>query len=248
MDEAEWLACKSPRNLYIFFRRRVNSRLKPVRRRFLLYACACCRQIWHLFGNDSKKAVELTEQYADGRIKASQQRLARPLSFAVAGQLNRGKPIPGLPMPRRAAHQGPRGTLIRAAYLHAAHAVSVLSEARVPSCALVVSSFARQAFRSASLAEEEAGEKAFVEHGRLQSSLFRDVIGNPFHPLQPRSFPAHVIGLAQSCCAAFPTVSDEFLILADALEELGENTAAAHCREKLHVKGCHLLDWILGGV
>jgi hypothetical protein len=51
--------------------------------------------------------------------------------------------------------------------------------------------------------------------------------------------------LAQACSDAFPHVSDQFLILADALEDLGEGQAAAHCREKVHVKGCHVLDWIL---
>jgi hypothetical protein len=41
-------------------------------------------------------------------------------------------------------------------------------------------------------------------------------------------------------------VSDQFLILADALEELGEDEAAEHAREPVHVRGCHLLDWVLG--
>ena len=38
---------------------------------------------------------------------------------------------------------------------------------------------------------------------------------------------------------------EQYLILADALEEQGEGQAAAHCREPLHAKGCHILDWIL---
>ena len=61
----------------------------------------------------------------------------------------------------------------------------------------------------------------------------------------PRLFPAHVVGLTTSCYTAFPDVSSDYLVLADALDDLGEIAAAAHCREALHVKGCHVLDWIL---
>ncbi len=58
--------------------------------------------------------------------------------------------------------------------------------------------------------------------------------------------PAHVTGLAQSIYAAFPDISPEYAVLADALEELGEAGAAAHCRTELHGKGCHVVDWITG--
>jgi hypothetical protein len=76
--------------------------------------------------------------------------------------------------------------------------------------------------------------------------LIRDVFGNPHRPLPARRFPAHVVGLAEACYGAFPAVSGDFLILSDALDELGEEQAAAHCREPLHVRGCHVLDWVCG--
>ena len=41
-------------------------------------------------------------------------------------------------------------------------------------------------------------------------------------------------------------MSEEFAVLADALEELGEAEAAAHCRTEMHAKGCFVLDWITG--
>jgi hypothetical protein len=87
-----------------------------------------------------------------------------------------------------------------------------------------------------SMAAEEAVQV------RLTDCLF----GDPFRPLPSRSLPVHVQGLAQSINAAFPTVSEDFAILADALEELGEAEAAAHCRQELHAKGCHVMDWITG--
>jgi hypothetical protein len=35
-------------------------------------------------------------------------------------------------------------------------------------------------------------------------------------------------------------------LLADALDDLGEPDAAGHCRQGEHVKGCHIVDWVLG--
>jgi hypothetical protein len=81
---------------------------------------------------------------------------------------------------------------------------------------------------------------------RLLPHWLRCLFGNPWRPLQARTFPAHVVGLARSIYAAFPEVSPEHAILADALEELGEANAAAHCRTELHAKGCFVLDWITG--
>jgi hypothetical protein len=73
------------------------------------------------------------------------------------------------------------------------------------------------------------------------------IFGNPFRPLQPRSFSAHVPGLAASIYAAFPAASrDSYAILADALEDMVEDDAATHCRQERHAKGCHVIDWILG--
>jgi hypothetical protein len=82
--------------------------------------------------------------------------------------------------------------------------------------------------------------------GTTHSELLRCAFGNPWRPLPPRSFPAHVAGLAQSIYDAFPTASPEYGVLADALEELGEAEAATHCRTELHAKGCHVVDWVLG--
>jgi hypothetical protein len=57
----EWLKCK----------KRPDSMLKVVRdnasdRKFRLFACASARQFWHLFDSSSKRAVEVSEKFADG--------------------------------------------------------------------------------------------------------------------------------------------------------------------------------------
>src|SRR5262249_7572875 len=74
------------------------------------------------------------------------------------------------------------------------------------------------------------------------AELVREIFGNPFRPLPKQKFPAEIVGLAQTCYddrAHYP-------VLADALDDLGESEAAAHCRQSGHVKGCHVVDWVLG--
>ena len=77
-----------------------------------------------------------------------------------------------------------------------------------------------------------------------RAELAREIFGNPFRPLPKRKFPAEVVGLAQACYddhAHYP-------LLADALDDLSEADAAAHCRQPGHVRGCHVVDWVLGRV
>src|SRR5262249_10874172 len=97
------------------------------------------------------------------------------------------------------------------------------------------------------LARSQAGDPSIPRRkGQCRTTLLRCLFGNPLRPLLTRGFPAHVLGLARSIYAAFPAVSPDYAILADALEEMGETEAAAHCRLALHAKGCHVLDWITG--
>jgi len=72
--------------------------------------------------------------------------------------------------------------------------------------------------------------------------LLHEIYGNPFRPLQPRSFPLEAMELARLCASGG---EDLFPILADALEELGETDASLHCRQAKHHKSCHVLEWIL---
>jgi hypothetical protein len=77
-------------------------------------------------------------------------------------------------------------------------------------------------------------------------AVLRCLFGNPWRPLPARTFPAHIVGLARSLYVAFPAVSEDYAVVADALEELGEADAAVHCRTELHARGCFVLDWVLG--
>src|SRR5438128_12663717 len=60
MTEAQWLACRNPRDMVNFMRGKVDGKLQ-------LFFCACCRDIWHLLNAPLfRQAVELAEQFADG--------------------------------------------------------------------------------------------------------------------------------------------------------------------------------------
>lgn len=86
---------------------------------------------------------------------------------------------------------------------------------------------------AASAAAEVAGQE--VNNSLLDCLLAPRVQG---------SFPSHVKGLASQVYDRrdWPLL----MILADALEDLGQEEMAAHCRTKTHAKGCFVLDSILG--
>ena len=68
MTEAQRLACTRPIEMLAHLRGRCTDR------KLRLFACACCRQIWHLLTDAiSQRAVEVAERHADG--EASDQEL-----------------------------------------------------------------------------------------------------------------------------------------------------------------------------
>src|SRR6516165_5666864 len=62
VTEAEWLATTVPRRMLRFSRERVSDR------ELRLFAAACCRRIWPLLEEKSRRAVEAAESFADGQI------------------------------------------------------------------------------------------------------------------------------------------------------------------------------------
>jgi hypothetical protein len=237
VDEREWLCCRDPDAMLAALRDRASDRT------LRLFACACCRRIRHLLSHErSRQAVECGERYADGMALPEQLPAVRAGAEQVAAESRAEELSINLDWNALASeHQAKseRGAFASAARAAAATVATEAAEfiQAAPATVDAAVGMAFGLFEETQAAEREA-----------QSNLLRDIIGNPFRPFQSRNFPAHVLGLAQSCYAAFPLVSDDFLVLADALEELGEEAAAAHCRQTSHVKGCHVLDWVLGEV
>lgn len=82
MTEAEWLASDDPAAmLAVATRDRRNEPSEHDRhvsdRKLRLFAVACCRQVWHLLTDErSRKAVEVAELVADGKVQEDEWSLA----------------------------------------------------------------------------------------------------------------------------------------------------------------------------
>ncbi len=86
MTDGDWLKSIDPARMLEFLGLKARERRvrlfspKAGERKVRLFGCACCRSIWHLLAADeSRRAVEVAEAFADGRASAEQ------LAAAVTG-------------------------------------------------------------------------------------------------------------------------------------------------------------------
>lgn len=67
MDEMSWFTCTDPGPMLKYLRWKGDSR------KWRLFACACCRQVWNRLADDRlRKAVDLGERYAEGLISVQE--------------------------------------------------------------------------------------------------------------------------------------------------------------------------------
>jgi hypothetical protein len=223
MDEQQWVSPHCPvEPLLNHLRDRYHAgRTRAGKRKLRLFACACARQVFPLLENPvpHQHYVEIAERFADGL--ASREELAGAEVEALNSLVTRCRENGGL-----AGRALAEFVSFRACHSRSAEA-------------------ARRVARDSDFAFNGGNVALGPDVLSTQAALLRDIFGNPFRPLESRTFPGHITGLAESCYSSFPEINSDFLILADALEDLGEEAAAAHCREELHVKGCHVIDWVL---
>lgn len=220
MDEREWLACADPMPMLHF----LQSIGRASERKLRLFAIACCR---HLFRKVRvplryEQEVDVGERYADGAASSVELWEARLYSNSVAEAacMNTTEAEGGVVMADCAA-------------LNAAWAATQPGPIMPDDNGL----------SAARLAAEQA----------IQCDLLRDVFGPRLlvpAPPDPAVLAWQGSTVVHMAGAIYESRRWEDLpVLGDALEDAGVNDRAVldHCRGPgPHVRGCHVLDLLLG--
>jgi hypothetical protein len=236
MTEADWLACTDPKLMLKFLGDDPGneSGKEPLlsddlTRKLRLFACACCRSVWHLLGTRrSRRAVEVAERFADRQAGS----LAL-VSACLATILHRPHAPGHIP-----AYAAGLVAFTRA-----------IPSGQVAPCAWHCAT----ALSQTTPGDSDASRKA---ESALQAALVREIFGNPFHPvtIEPSWITPTVLALAQAAYDNRNLPSGTLdnarrAALADALEEAGctNPDILNHCRRPgEHVRGCWVLDLLLG--
>lgn len=227
MTEAEWLAeqKRSQWMVSTLLRPGKVQRTKAGKRKLRLFACGCCRMVWHLLDKTLlRPAVQAAEQFADGAADEDELRrrskTVEPLSPAPF--------LPKFPGLKRWT---------------AARMVADACESKAGDAAL------GQTIMPMALAGHSIGP---FDGEALLCHLLRDIFGNPFRPASvKREWIAANDRTAEGVAMSIyeDRAFDRLPILADALEDAGCNDEAilGHCRGPgPHVRGCWVVDLILG--
>jgi hypothetical protein len=223
MNQRQWLRATDPQKMLTWLRHSG----KCSERKLRLFGCACCRRIWHLLTDErSRRAVEIAEQYADGRVNEEQQRAVSKEAASVG--IGFGKQC----FPANAAHF-----------------------AALPDAALPDRVFADRCANYAALAAAdptvEHGAQAWFLRD-LIGNPFRPL--PPLGSALLNWNGGAVVQLA-GAAYELRTLSEGHLdparlaVLADALEEAGgDDLLLRHLRQQgaVHVRGCAVVDLLLG--
>jgi hypothetical protein len=238
MTEVEWLTSPDPGPMLTF----VNGKVSDGKLR--LFACQCCRRIWHLLDEAARQAVACAERYSSGRGVSK-------------GQLKKAHNVIS---PRRYAYDSPQWYAARAAQNATAVSMTAPHGSYLFRQAAGVAYLASLAVIPLEQRNADYQDWAFGPARRqeqaVQAALLRCILPGPCRPstIAPICFTPAVISLVDAitdqCASSEDAPNVTFLaILADALEEAGgaEQALLDHLRSPgPHVRGCWPLDLLLG--
>jgi hypothetical protein len=248
LTETQWLSATEP---YVLLRHLqqhlVITRVPGGRRRLRLFCCACCRQVWQLLDDGGRRAVEVSEQFAEGLVR-------KATLMSVWRQAQAARRVAEERRLRDAIDRGagrPRHEVIelnRAYFLAIAAEYTAAPRFAIQSAQIVSMNTAAAAARS----PDGPGPQALQANGAGQCDLLRDIFGNPFRPVAVG--PAWLTwnnGLVRSLARTMSDGGDfrGMPVLADALEEAGcaSEDILHHCRRPgEHMRGCWVVDLLLG--
>jgi hypothetical protein len=225
MTDVEWLECREWESIFGLFPQGLTGR------KLHLFACACCRRIWHLMHGGSQRVVELAEGRADDFGGHEEVRAAVDAS--------------------QRDHLDPVAT-------NAVAAVSWFTDQDVVRGVSMISGNAACCVAMKTVPGHRTGEWEAVKatEEAEQAAVFREVTGNPFyrHTINPLWLTPTVPNLAAAAYQERALPSGELdphrlAVLADALEDAGctNSDLLGHLRSPgPHVRGCWALDLILG--
>jgi hypothetical protein len=228
MTPDEWLACTDPGPMLDFLRGKASAR------KLRLFAVACCRRFWQLLADDrSKRVVEVAERFANG--------LATDVELGIAGDAAAD-----------ALDAAMTSALVPDAVASAASAASNLNLEAARAADYAAAGAASAAFHLATALGAPSASAAREGERAAQCRLLREIIADPFRPVAINP------GWVRWNDATVPKIARRIYderdfslmpFLADALEDAGceHPDLLRHCREPAeHVRGCWLLDLVLG--
>ena len=239
MTEEQWLACTDPQEMLDFLR----CGGKASDRKLRLFACACCRRLWHLLTDQRpREAVGLAERYADGGASAAE--LEGALSASVPSAW--GSPTGGANWSAQRALDTDASRT--AAPMATAAAVALERTKGTP----------RRTSNRPSRKWKRLWESTVTAEQQAHSALVRDLF-TPFRPvavgpvwLTRRAGAVPPLAQAAYEQRELPAATldpTRLAVLADALEDAGcdKPDLLDHLRGPgPHVRGCWVIDLLLG--
>jgi hypothetical protein len=229
VNEIDWLAGADPLPLLAHLEGKAGGR------KLRLFACACVRRSWpRLRCAYPRQAVEAAERYAEGQAGDADLQQAR----------------------ERAEQAVMMGAPEFDAYAYAA-AAGCAAEDPMEAARTACENLRLQAVREEAYEvppghdEARANAEASALERRAQAELLREVFGNPFRP--PHVEPGWASWGNGAAVALARVIYDnqqfeDIPYLADALLDAGcaDERMLEHCRTGGHVRGCWLVDALLG--
>jgi hypothetical protein len=227
MTESDWLTGNDSAGMLEQIRGRVSLR------KLRLLICAYQRHHWNCLAEGTRQMVELVEGALEGQVSPRQQNAAEIMLSLLERAAD----------PIRA---------VRIALERIADAVATEEAGEAASEVHPQGSLFVDTAVSWDSTYYNTIERVYHEEQRIQATLLRELLGNPFQP--PTLDPAWlawddgaVVKVARSIYEE--RKFEEMTVLADALEEAGCTCPSIleHCRQPDgHRRGCWVVDFLLG--